>query len=40
MATTTIDYLLPELRLHLGDIDPSTYRYASEWLEVALEMSI
>jgi hypothetical protein len=40
MATTTIDYLLPELRLHLGDIDPATYRYADEWLEVALEMSI
>ena len=40
MATTTVDYLLPELRLHLGDIDPSTYRYADEWLEVSLEMSI
>ena len=40
MATTTIDYLLPELRLHLGDIDSSSYRYASEWLEVALEMAI
>jgi len=38
--TTTIDYLLPELRLHLGDIDPSSYRYASEWLEVSLEMAI
>jgi hypothetical protein len=40
MATTTVDYLLPELRLHLGDIDPSSYRYTNEWLEVALEMSI
>jgi len=40
MATTTVDYLLPELRLHLGDIDSSSYRYADEWLEVALEMGI
>ena len=40
MATTTVDYLLPELRLHLGDIDSTAYRYVDEWLEVALEMSI
>lgn len=38
--TTTVDYLLPELRLHLGDIDPATYRYTDEWLEVSLEMAI
>ena len=38
--TTTVDYLLPELRLHLGDIDPATYRYTDEWLIVSLEMSI
>ena len=40
MATTTVDFLLPELRLHLGDIDPLSYRYADQWLIVALEMSI
>jgi hypothetical protein len=40
MATTTVDYFLPELRLHLGDINPATYRYTDEWLEVALEMAI
>ncbi|MHA1949609.1 MAG: hypothetical protein ACW99G_07995 [Candidatus Thorarchaeota archaeon] len=39
-ASTTLDYFLPELRLHLGDIDPATYRYTDEWLEVALEISI
>jgi hypothetical protein len=31
-----IDYLLPTLRLHLGDTDPLTYRYVDEWLRVAL----
>ncbi len=40
MATTTLDYLIPELRLHLGDIDPATYRYTDVWLLVALKMSI
>ncbi len=33
---TNIDYLLPELRLHLGDITPATYKYLDEWLQVAL----
>lgn len=31
-----LDYLLPTLRLHLGDTDPLTYRYIDGWLRVAL----
>jgi hypothetical protein len=33
---TNVDYLIPELRLQLGDIDPSSYRYVDEWLRAAL----
>jgi len=32
----SLDYLLPVLRLHLGDTVPATYRYMDEWLRVAL----
>lgn len=39
MATTTLDYLLPYLRLRLGDTDDSAYRYADAWLLVALHAS-
>lgn len=35
-TTTDLDYLLPELRLHLYDVDPATYRYMDSWLKVAL----
>lgn len=40
MATTTLGYLIPELRLTIGDITPSTYRYDNDWLRVALLASI
>jgi len=40
MATTTLDYLIPDLRLHLGDYDPASYRYTDAWLLVALIMSV
>lgn len=32
--------LIYDLRIHLGDMNPSTYRYTDEWLHVALESSI
>lgn len=32
--------LMGELRLHLGDMIPSTYRYTDEWLSVALESAV
>lgn len=35
-----LDYLIPVLRLHLGDTDPATYRYVDEWLRVALVSSV
>lgn len=31
-----LDYLIPTLRLHLGDTDPASYRYIDGWLRVAL----
>lgn len=40
MTTTTLDYLITDLRLHLGDYDPASYRYADAWLLVALKMSV
>jgi len=38
--TTTVDYLIPDLRLHLGDTDPSSYRYMDKWLSTALVTGI
>lgn len=35
-----IEYLLPVLRLHLGDMEPTTYRYTDEWLTIALLSSV
>lgn len=35
-----LDYLLPTLRLHLGDIDSSKYRYVDGWLRVALVTAV
>lgn len=39
-VSTDLDFLLDDLRLHLGDIDSSSYRYVDEWLRVALVMSL
>lgn len=38
--TTELNYLIPRLRLKLGDLDPSSYRYLDEWLHLALVASI
>lgn len=35
-----IEYLIPLLRMQLGDTDPLAYRYLDEWLKVALLSSI
>jgi len=40
MATTSLSYLIPSLRLRLGDWDAGNYRYLDEWLEQALRSSI
>ena len=37
---TNLDYLIDSLRLHLGDIDSTAYRYTDEWLRTSLVMSI
>jgi len=37
MATTTLDYLIPELRLKIGDFT-EPYRYLDQWLIVALNL--
>jgi len=39
MATTTVTYLLPTLRLHLGDIS-TPYQYLDEWVELSLVTSV
>lgn len=35
-----LDYLIPELRFKLGDIDPANYRYLDGWLRVSLVSSV
>lgn len=38
--TSNLGYLIPALRLTIGDTDPSAYRYLDEWLHVALLTSV
>lgn len=40
MTDTTMDYLLPTLRLKIGDIDSTHYRYLDEWLDISLVAAI
>lgn len=40
MATVNLSYLIPRLRLHIGDIDSTAYRHLDEWLRLALITSI
>lgn len=35
----SLDYLIPELRLKIGDIS-SPYRYLDEWLELSLSLAV
>ena len=35
-----VEYLIPILRLYLGDTDPLSYRYLDEWLKVSLLSAI
>jgi hypothetical protein len=35
-----VEYLIPILRMQLGDTDPLSYRYLDEWLKVALTSSV
>lgn len=38
--SVSVDYLIPRLRLRIGDIDSSSYRYLDEWLIISLVSSI
>lgn len=38
--STDLDYLIEDLRLHIGDIDSTSYRYADEWLRTALVIAL
>lgn len=40
MASINLDYLIPDLRLLIGDIDPATYRYMDTWLLRALTLAV
>lgn len=35
-----LSYLIPRLRLHIGDIDPDSYRHLDEWLRLSLVVSV
>jgi hypothetical protein len=39
-TVTNFDYLIEPLRLHLGDIDSTKYRYTDEWLRTTLFIAI
>ncbi len=38
--TVNLSYLIPRLRLHLGDINPASYRHLDEWLRLSLIASV
>jgi hypothetical protein len=40
MATVDLSYLIPRLRLHIGDIDPDNYRHLDEWLLLSLVVGV
>lgn len=40
VRSSNLDYLIEDLRLHLYDIDPSSYRYEDDWLLTALVASV
>ena len=39
-VATDLDYLIPELRWRIGDIDSTAYRYLDSWLRVSLVAAI
>lgn len=39
-TTVNLSYLIPRLRLHIGDIDPDNYRHLDEWLRLSLVVSV
>jgi hypothetical protein len=39
-TATNLDYIIEDLRLHLGDIDSSSYRYVDAWLRTSIVASV
>ena len=39
-TTVNLSYLIPRLRLHIGDIDADNYRHLDEWLRLSLVVSV
>jgi hypothetical protein len=37
---TTLDYLLPEVRVLIGDLNSTSYRYLDEWLLLSLAVAV
>lgn len=40
MASTTVNFLVPDVRLRIGDLDATSYRYLDEWIISSLILSI
>lgn len=40
ISSSNLDYLIDDLRLHLYDIDSSSYRYEEDWLLTALVAAV
>lgn len=40
MASVNIDYLIDQVRLELGDLDQTKYRYLNEWIVLSLIASV
>jgi hypothetical protein len=40
MEVTNLNYLIPYVRLRLGDTDPDNYRYLTKWIQTGLIASI
>ncbi len=40
MAPINIDYLIDQVRLEVGDLDPSKYRYLDEWITLSLIVAV
>lgn len=40
MQTTSLDYLIPYVRLNIGDTNPAAYRYTDEWITVSLVAAV
>lgn len=40
VLSSNLDYMIDDLRLHLGDTDSSSYRYTDDWLRTALVASV